>query len=96
MTIETTDFYKSIEEEWTIGLEKVINAKKFDANYCLTEDYRERLLICRNYFEEKIFEAETGMCLGVGWHGGQTSEEWKLQKEFSNRIISIIDKMLMI
>ncbi len=31
----------------------------------------------RKIIECELYESQTGMCLGKGWHGGLTCEEWQ-------------------
>jgi hypothetical protein len=40
--------------------------------------------------EERLMTAETGMALGVGWHGGQTSEEWAKEKAYVERLLTLL------
>jgi len=36
----------------------------------------------RKNLETSIFECQTGECIGEGWHGGMSSEEWKKRRQY--------------
>ena len=42
----------------------------------------------KKYCEEVLNDCETGMVLGENWHGGMTKEEWKLRKQYIEKVLS--------
>ena len=42
---------------------------------------------CKKNLEESIFMCDTGECLGEGWHGGLTGEEWKKRGEYYRKCL---------
>lgn len=47
----------------------------------------------RESLEESIADCETGMALGVGWHGGMTPEEWATEKKYLERVRDILNTL---
>ena len=45
-------------------------------------DYPMDIEKCRNGITDELIECETGMCLGEGWHGGLTHEQWKQRRDY--------------
>lgn len=89
MNDEEIEFYREMEQQWIDGLEKFKNGE-----WQLYPEYREHLKEKRAEFVKDTYTSTTGMCLGTGWHGGMTSEEWIFVNDFEERVIAIIDEIL--
>lgn len=42
--------------------------------------------------EASIMECDTGECLGVGWHGGMTNEEWKIKGDYYRQCLEELNR----
>ena len=42
----------------------------------------------RKTCNEILCDCESGMVLGENWHGGMTQEEWKIRKEYIEKVLS--------
>ena len=72
--------------------ERVMSADDWELQYCRNhkadpESWPLDVIKCRKYLDEELVTCESGICLGEGWHGGMTSEQWSSRKCYIERVI---------
>jgi hypothetical protein len=75
-----------LQDNWVLAY-----LKKHKANPL---HYPMDLKKCKESVEQDLYHAESGMYIGVGYHGGMTHEEWKSEHDRLRLILHELNEQM--
>ena len=80
----TEELKKALEsDDWQMQL--ILLHKKDSVKYPMNVE------TAKSTCKEMLRDCDTGMCLGVGWHGGKTPKEWEKESMYLKSVLKELE-----